>query len=353
MKFKSQLIKQIYPAYTYKNEKPLNYNIRDRKLFIREENAKIEACNLYHIKDMVLYSWLFRLYETVVYTEINALFKLIIEKPFISKISITLRLFKLLFKRKSKNIKTVDHSIVIVSRWAGEYYHWIADELPKIILAQKELSYIPNLRLTLPIETKNKQYISKCLSNINLMVDYYAPDAPVKIKNAYYLDLHGYYNKEALHSTKAFLLDLVQKKETFPAKNQFKIYIARKKNPRRFIINENEVKNTLENLGFQTLYAEELSFTEQIKIFKNTSCLIGLHGAGLANMIVLQENCKVLELRNKSDMTNNCYYSMANALGLKYFYLLCELKNFIKMTHIGKFWVNPEKLKSTVEKHLC
>jgi capsular polysaccharide biosynthesis protein len=53
------------------------------------------------------------------------------------------------------------------------------------------------------------------------------------------------------------------------------------------------------------------------------SSLISLHGAGLSNMLFMKQGSIVLELRMKGDQQNLCYYSLASALSINYYYLFC------------------------------
>jgi capsular polysaccharide biosynthesis protein len=53
-----------------------------------------------------------------------------------------------------------------------------------------------------------------------------------------------------------------------------------------------------------------------------TSLLVCLHGAALTNMLFLPKSAKVLELRNVGDSITQCYFNLASALDLPYFYTL-------------------------------
>jgi capsular polysaccharide biosynthesis protein len=74
--------------------------------------------------------------------------------------------------------------------------------------------------------------------------------------------------------------------------------------------------------GFEIIYAEKLSLKDQISLMSETRTVVSLHGAALTNMIFLPENSEVIELRNFGDSKTNCYFNLANALGLKYYYTL-------------------------------
>ena len=49
---------------------------------------------------------------------------------------------------------------------------------------------------------------------------------------------------------------------------------------------------TLKNYGFRTIYFEDYSVTDQIKITQSSSHIIAIHGAGMINC----NFCKFLEL---------------------------------------------------------
>ena len=57
------------------------------------------------------------------------------------------------------------------------------------------------------------------------------------------------------------------------------------------IINENEVEKNLISLeGFESITLSEYSFIDQVKIFNQAETVVGLHGAGFANLIFVNPN---------------------------------------------------------------
>ena len=84
---------------------------------------------------------------------------------------------------------------------------------------------------------------------------------------------------------------------------------------RRSIKNHNEFCNMLRSkldsrFEFHNLKLEEISFEDQVKYFESAALIIGQHGAGLANVIWMQEGSNVIELGN----------------GRKHFQHLCTIK---------------------------
>lgn len=99
-----------------------------------------------------------------------------------------------------------------------------------------------------------------------------------------------------------------------------RIYISRAGTARRRLVNEQGLQPLFQEFGFETIRLEDYPFEEQVKICRSAEVLAGVHGAGLVNMLFLHESAKVLEIRNADDRQNLCYFSLADALNLPYFY---------------------------------
>ncbi|MFN6166278.1 MAG: glycosyltransferase family 61 protein [Pseudanabaena sp.] len=103
-----------------------------------------------------------------------------------------------------------------------------------------------------------------------------------------------------------------------------KIYISRSKEQKRKIINELEVIEIVKKYGFKVICFEEYSFEDQIKMALRAKFMISNHGGGLTNLLFMASGGAVLELRKYGDSNNNCFFTLASALDINYFYQLCE-----------------------------
>ncbi len=79
---------------------------------------------------------------------------------------------------------------------------------------------------------------------------------------------------------------------------------------------------------------------------QKTGSLIALHGAGLTNMLFMNANTKILEIRNEEDKHNNCYFSLASDLDIDYYYLLSKGDSI--ETHTVNVDVDIEKLEQII-----
>ena len=99
------------------------------------------------------------------------------------------------------------------------------------------------------------------------------------------------FNSEVVRKMKSFFRTKITIK-----KNDRKIYVSRKAKQRRSFKNHDDVENVFLEFGFEIIYAEDLTFTQQLKLFSEACFIAGLHGAGLTNMIFANEGCQILEI---------------------------------------------------------
>jgi capsular polysaccharide biosynthesis protein len=61
------------------------------------------------------------------------------------------------------------------------------------------------------------------------------------------------------------------------------------------VANERSLLDALAQRGFSAVDLDQLSITDQIRLFRNAECVVAPHGAGLSNLI-FGRNLKVVEL---------------------------------------------------------
>lgn len=94
-----------------------------------------------------------------------------------------------------------------------------------------------------------------------------------------------------------------------------KIFVSREDAGRRMLKNREEVLEILKSRGFKSYKLAELSFEEQVYLFSNAEKIVGVHGAGLTN-ILFSSNAEVVEIFGA--LFKPTYYLMAEALGINY-----------------------------------
>ncbi len=227
-----------------------------------------------------------------------------------------------------KKLKGSVFSLLTGGGGNSNYWHWLFDVLPRIKILDgiKKLDEIdffllPDNKKKFQKESLNLLNIpeKKIISSINyrhIIADkVIAVDHPYAIKND---------PSNEIQNIPFWIIEYLRysfknkiNNKNFPKK----IYIDRRdatSNHRhlRKILNENEVKNYLSKKGYSIIALSELSFEDQIHLFSNASSIIGLHGAGFANLVFCEPGTKVLELKPKN--AGFMYANLAKKVSLHY-----------------------------------
>jgi hypothetical protein len=100
-----------------------------------------------------------------------------------------------------------------------------------------------------------------------------------------------------------------------------RFFISRKRTRGRNILNSKEFYCLLKKYNIVSIELESLSFSQQIRLFRDAKLVIGAHGAGLTNILFCQPKTKVIEFINE-DYAFGMYYYMATVICLDYNYLI-------------------------------
>lgn len=114
----------------------------------------------------------------------------------------------------------------------------------------------------------------------------------------------------------------------------------------RRLINERFLTKKLKDLDFEIIYAEELSFREQVELFVNCKMLVAIHGAGLTNSMFCTSEAKILEIFPKK-YGNSDFIRIAKIRNLKRESLRAK-NEFLRQY----FYLDSKKIISQIKKML-
>jgi capsular polysaccharide biosynthesis protein len=317
-------------------EKPQNIKDDNLSLFEHEFSREFDQSNFYQIENAQIDS------RGIIFSKgmisSHSLRHLRRKKAFTKFEKVRLYYNRLIDRTKSKRI---DQAIWITDGWSKGYFHWFGDVLPiLLLLKEKGVDGV----IVIPSQVASMNYVAESLKALDVEFVTIDDDVLFKIKRLIVSDL--------IAPSGNFKPDLMLKlssriKKHYSVKDHpfRKIFISREHAKRRRLVNGLKFEQKLKERGFEIVQMEDLSFGSQVALMSEAKVVMGIHGAGLTNMIFMPRGSKVIEMRAEKDHHNNCYFALADALGLDYSYLLCEVHE-TENDHIGDFKANIEAIKT-------
>lgn len=96
-----------------------------------------------------------------------------------------------------------------------------------------------------------------------------------------------------------------------------KLFISREDAASRRILNWSDIEPIIGNYGFEVVVLSSMTLDEQVSIFNEAAVVVGVHGAGLANIVFCPESIDVVEILPPMCATP-AYWIAAQALNHRY-----------------------------------
>ena len=226
----------------------------------------------------------------------------------------------------------------IAQRWGTNYYHFFTECLSRLVGMRKLLLENPSLPLLLPKPQRATAFIQETLDLLAL------PNPLIYQEEPGYLCADHLYTVDWVpvpEDTKpdtetkppASLLRIVRRvmnskisSSTLPSSRV--IYISRGSAANRQIINEQRlidaVNSSLPPKFELHIFTGPFHLNRTIELFSRATLVIGIHGAGLTNMIFMPPGSMVLELALPEPCFRD-YLHLAAALGHDYHYVILPM----------------------------
>ena len=262
--------------------------------------------------------------------------------------------------RIKKKLKGSVLSLLTGGAGNENYFHWIYDVLPRFALYEKASDLNKVDFFLLPDTIKKFQQESLDMLNISeekrisskffrhiACSELFVTDHPYVITNDASNDIQNIPLWISNWLKQKYISNEINNKSIFPKK----IYIDRSDSSSntknlRLIINENEVKQFLTKNGFENIILGNMHFRDQVKIFNSAEIIVGLHGAGFANLCFCKPGTKIIEFRSTTD--GKMYENLAISNSLIYKSINSEAIKF-KLAQYGHINVSIDSLKKTIE----
>jgi capsular polysaccharide biosynthesis protein len=226
--------------------------------------------------------------------------------------------------------------MALLNQWWENHFHWLVDTLPRATLLP--LDEEPETPVIVPASLTSTQLDS--LEMVGVSPERLVPFAHTHLQVdelvfPSFVGRPGYPPRWAA----SWLRERLSPKRLAPRR---RLWISRAAATRRGVANEGAVMRMLDSYGFEAIQPEKHRLAEQIGMFAAADLIVAPHGSGLAN-IAAARDAKVIELQSDRWWGNGCYYALSDALGLDYWYLLCDA------TRSGHLSVDPALLQATIE----
>ena len=219
---------------------------------------------------------------------------------------------------------------LVHNQWtSSNYYHWMIDSLPRLLLLQQEHS---RCRLLMPAPVPAYVRDSAALLGFTelLLLQKGETLTGADILIPEHVTPPGYQNPALLQRVRRQLIEAVYQGET-PPRPFRKVYVSRRSQRVRRLLNEDSIQGLLTEYGFEITEFEGMTVAEQVRLMAETQTFISIHGAGLTNMLFLPPGAQVAELLNSGKIVelanqhfeNLIYFRMAAVLELPYYCLPC------------------------------
>jgi capsular polysaccharide biosynthesis protein len=335
----------VLPACTSHRRLPLNFDERDRQLFEHEFVNPIPATSILELRDVRISPEGLLFKRGKILTESFAF-------PFLFDEWKKRSVVKFLIRNYSLRTRRLEQSAVwIVDDWSSGYFHWLADALSRLVLMRDHLR---DKILLLPFQYQQFDYVQASLKAFAVQnVRFINANEVLRCNRLFFptpVAPSGHFREEIIQAVRNQLVGQYGLNDgTLP---EARIYISREKAPKRKIVNEPEVVEVLRSHRFEVIHAEDLSFADQVRIVSQARYLVSNHGAGLTNMLFMAAGKSVLELRHRADRINNCYFTLASALNLNYFYQTCDSIKPNEDAHTADLVVDPAELEKNLTRML-
>ena len=296
----------LYPALRVERHPPENYVAADREIFAADDFATVVRD--VHVATIpqasVVSMFLFRgprlLHEYCRHTPASRR-----------------DIFKSYVKRAIYPPRTFTRAYAATSQWADNYFHWLTELYPAIVVSLELLGGAPIL---MPRHLLALPFVQQSLELLDIEPIPYRSREVLRVE-----ELLATNEPAVGHYNVPFLLDMRSRvlMRVGPDREATRrVFVSRQKAPNKRILNEKDVRSLVSGLGFETVTFEDLDFTDQIRLMQETRLLIGPLGAGFANCMFMPRGGGVYELRPEKS-TWNSYFRLSRAVDLEYYYQRC------------------------------
>lgn len=254
------------------------------------------------------------------------------------------------------------YAINLLGNCTGNYAHWLTETLPKLVLIDEQSDFKnypilvdegihPNILLSITLLNKFQREVIEIgrweAVFVESLIDI-SPPGYAPAENREYFENRVFpkpssvffnFSSYAMNKLRHAAWDAADSVSTISNDFGKKLYLCRAKKSTgngRLVMNIDKVEELISDSGFTLINPAEMSFAEQIKIFKHADFIVSPIGAALVNAVFLPPKSNILVLSPYHENANYYYFSnLMGALGHNMYYIIGpQVENTNSKDHI-------------------
>ena len=199
----------------------------------------------------------------------------------------------------------------------GNYFHFYSDALAKLFFLEEKLGLSPDILILIAKSLYDRPYFQYFQAH-----PYLQSRRWIIQDKQYIRSCRTYFCKPLTHTPHYYarIRELVRPEDLpRPGSPDRRFFITRSPQRLRFIENNAEVAAVCQDMNFEVVDFDEFSLSEQINLMSQARYVVGVHGAGLTNMLFrAPQKMGLLEIYPPGVYFPFHYALMANQLGYQY-----------------------------------
>ena len=237
----------------------------------------------------------------------------------------------------------VDTVVSLVHRFDAAYGHWIM-ELCAQLQAVRHYEQATGKRPRILVRANGAKFIRESLAVLGVapseIIEWSEDAPPLAVYNLIVPSLPGNHICASPNSLRWLRSEFLKGcgVNRIPEANR-RLYIPRRQGGWRFVLNDDEVCQAFKQDGWELVHAQDLSFEQQVRMFSEAQTIVGLHGAGLTNLLFAPRSSILEFLGSYGD---GFWCTMSYCLGQPY--------NAVRMQAVGSdVRVDINKLRDAIK----
>ena len=219
-----------------------------------------------------------------------------------------------IFKKKPVEL---EKAILVKYNW-NNYYHFFSDLLPQLYLCDDN-AIAENVPLIVPANYNRLPFVADFFKYFPLKrkIIVQSPGQYFQVKELYVAKDFLLGNYPSILREKVIAQNIA---DLSPEINSPELlYITRKKGTKRSISNADEIEKIAVERGFTVIDPGDYNWIQQVKLFSEVKKIIGVHGAGLTNILFCKNNdVQLFEIFPGNGIIPEHYENMSKKLGYRY-----------------------------------